>query len=238
MYESAIRSLCRWPVASALAGGVAFALLLLLPAPKTAARAPLSGPARVVDGDTLDIGARRVRLEGIDAPEMAQSCSRRLGGIWACGRSAASALERLIGQQRIDCQDRGTDKYGRTLGVCFLGRRDINAWMVREGYAWAFVKYSRSYVHEEAEARALRAGIWQGTAEPAWEFRAQRWQGAEQTAPRGCAIKGNISANGHIYHLPWSPWYGNVRIDEKKGERWFCSESEAVAAGWRPAIVR
>jgi hypothetical protein len=93
-------------------------------------------------------------------------------------------------------------------------------------------------VQQEAEARALKVGIWQGEAEPAWVFRARRWAGAEEAAPKGCAIKGNVSANGRIYHLPWSPWYGKVRIDEKKGERWFCSESEAMAAGWRPAAVR
>jgi hypothetical protein len=109
--------------------------------------------------------------------------------------------------------------------------------MVREGYAWAFVKYSTSYVQEEAEARALHIGIWQGKAEPAWEFREHRWAGAEQDAPKGCAIKGNVTAHGRIYHMPWSPWYGKIRIDEAKGKRWFCTEAEALAAGWRPVAV-
>jgi endonuclease YncB( thermonuclease family) len=237
MYDSTARWIIRWPVASALAGVCALGLLLLLPAAETAARADLTGSARVIDGDTLEIGGERVRLEGIDAPEMSQACGKDEGS-WDCGKAAAAALERLLGNQQIACADHGTDKYGRMLGVCFLGSRDVNAWMVREGLAWAFVKYSRSYVREEAEARASHAGIWQGTAEPAWEFRAKRWQGAEQTAPRGCAIKGNISANGHIYHVPWSPWYGKVRIDESRGERWFCNEAEALAAGWRPAAAR
>lgn len=238
MFDSTTRWLSRRPVASALVGVCALSLLLLLPSAETAARADLTGPARVIDGDTLEIAGERVRLEGIDAPEMAQSCAKRLRGSWACGKAAAAALERLLGNHRIACANRGTDKYGRMLGVCFLGTRDINAWMVRQGFAWAFVRYSRSYVHEEAEARALHTGIWQGAAKPAWEFRAKRWQGAEQVAPQGCAIKGNISANGHIYHLPWSPWYSKVRIDKSRGERWFCSESEALAAGWRPAANR
>jgi endonuclease YncB( thermonuclease family) len=230
--------LVRWSVASALAGALAFALLLLLPAGETAARDALSGLARVIDGDTLEIAGERVRLEGIDAPEMAQTCGGPAGAKWACGRSAAEALEHVLAGAKVECRDRGTDKYGRMLGVCFAGRRDINAQMVREGQAWAFVKYSHSYVQQEAEARALKVGIWQGEAEPAWVFRARRWAGAEEAAPKGCAIKGNVSTNGRIYHLPWSPWYGKVRIDEKKGERWFCSESEAMAAGWRPAAVR
>lgn len=238
MYDSKSRWLTRWSVASALAGALALVLLLLLPIRGTTARDALAGPARVIDGDTIEIAGERVRLEGIDAPEMAQTCGSRLGGTWACGRGAASALEHLVAGQRVRCEDRGTDKYGRILGVCLVGTRDINAEMVRDGHAWAFVKYSLSYIQQEAEARALRIGIWQGEAKPAWIFRAERWTAAEDAAPRGCAIKGNVSANGRIYHLPWSPWYGKVRIDEGKGERWFCSESEALAAGWRPVAIR
>jgi len=237
MFDSTARWLSRWPVASALVGGFALGLLLLLPVSETSARGALTGPARVIDGDTIEISGVHVRLEGIDAPETAQTCGNRRGGTWRCGRDAALALEHLVGRREVTCQDRGTDKYGRMLGVCFVGGRDIDAWMVRNGLAWAFVKYSRSYVHEEAEARALHIGIWQGKAEPAWAFRAKRWSSAEEVAPRGCAIKGNVSANGHIYHMPWSPWYAKVRIDERKGERWFCSEAEARAAGWRPAHI-
>jgi hypothetical protein len=106
--------------------------------------------------------------------------------------------------------------------------------MVRSGNAWAYVKYSSSYVEQEAEARAQRIGIWQDNSEPAWEFRKKRWRGAEQAAPNGCAIKGNVSKRGQIYHMPWGAWYGKVRINTAQGERWFCSETEAVAAGWRP----
>jgi len=105
---------------------------------------------------------------------------------------------------------------------------------VRHGHAWAFVKYSGSYVKEEAEARRERAGIWQGEATPAWEYRQQRWAKAEGGAPDGCAIKGNVTAHGKIYHMPWSPWYDQIKIDQAKGRRWFCSEAEAIAAGWRP----
>lgn len=231
--------LVRWPVASALAGGLAFSALalatLLLPAERSLAA--LAGQATVIDGDTLELAGRRVRLEGIDAPEAAQSCPRRIVGSWACGKAAARQLARMIDGKRLRCDERGTDSYGRMLGVCFADGLDVNAQMVRTGYAWAFVKYSDSYVQEEAAARARSVGIWQAKAEPAWEYRAKRWQGAEQTAPEGCAIKGNISANGRIYHMPWSAWYERVRIDEGDGERWFCSEAEALAAGWRPVMV-
>jgi endonuclease YncB( thermonuclease family) len=247
----------RRSVASALVGVLALIPVLLLPArdsvaysgppqdtlpqsaasPNALSHNALSGRARVIDGDTIELSGRHVRLEGIDAPETAQTCGRWLIGTWPCGTAAGDALEKLIGGQTVTCDSRGLDKYGRTLGVCFVAGRDVNAEMVREGYAWAFVKYSTSYVQEEAEARALHIGIWQGKAEPAWEFRAHRWAGAEQDAPKGCAIKGNVTAHGRIYHMPWSPWYGKIRIDEAKGKRWFCTEAEALAAGWRPAAV-
>lgn len=221
---------------------VAFALAVSLPyapALEVAARSngpdsPVAGVAVVVDGDTLVIGETRVRLEGIDAPESAQTCQRRWFGSWACGAAATAHLARLIGDRPVSCAPRGYDKYGRTLATCFADGRDLNAMMVRQGYAWAFVRYSTTYVREEAQARAEALGIWQGEATPAWEFRAGRWAAAEGEAPSGCAIKGNVTRNGRIYHMPWSPWYGRIRMEPDKGKRWFCSEAEAIAAGWRP----
>lgn len=247
MSEIALRPFSRWPVAVALAGAL---LLPLLVGPAATGRpAPsggkahnfageVSGRATVIDGDTLDVDGRRVRLEGIDAPETAQSCGRRWFGTWACGQAAAKALSQLVDGRRITCRSTGHDAYGRVLGVCNVDATDLNAEMVRRGMAWAFVKYSRSYVAEEAAAREARAGIWQGEAEPAWIFRANRWQSAETAAPSGCAIKGNVTGHGRIYHMPWSPWYGRVKVDAARGERWFCSETEAREAGWRAAAAR
>jgi hypothetical protein len=134
----------------------------------------------------------------------------------------------------VTCDDRGLDKYGRRLSVCLVDGKDVNAAMVRQGLAWAFVRYSQLYVKEEALARAEGIGIWQGEATPAWDYRAQRWAASETQAPTGCAIKGNISKHGKIYHMPWSPWYAQIKMDADKGKRWFCSETEALAAGWRP----
>jgi len=196
------------------------------------------GAANVVDGDTISIGETRVRLEGIDAPEAAQSCGRSGVGTWPCGQAAAEELERLLAGQEVRCERRGTDKYDRVLGICFANGRDVNAEMVRRGLAWAFVKYSTTYVNEEAEARTRKVGIWQGTAQPAWEFRQQRWASVETSAPQGCAIKGNVTKNGRIYHMPWSPWYDQIKIEPDKGKRWFCTEAEALVAGWRPAHIR
>ena len=198
-------------------------------------RATITGPVRVVDGDTIVVGGVRIRLEGIDAPETSQMCTTHAGHVWPCGRKATSELVRMIGDSAVSCRDRGFDKYRRVLAVCFIGELDMNAEMVRRGYAWAFVRYSRAYVSVEAEARAAKSGIWSGEAQPAWDYRAGRWQAAEPAAPAGCAIKGNVTAHGRIYHLPWSPWYDKVKMDGDRGKRWFCSEAEALAAGWRPA---
>lgn len=204
----------------------------------TGTATPIIGIARVLDGDTIVVSGVRIRLEGIDAPESSQTCQLPDGRPWACGHRATFELNRLIGAKLVTCDDRGPDKYGRTLGVCFAGSVELNAEMVRRGMAWAFVRYSQRYVAHEATARQARVGIWQGPSQPAWDFRADRWQTAEPGAPSGCAIKGNVTNTDRIYHMPWSPWYHKVNMNGGRGKRWFCSEGEAQAAGWRPAIMQ
>ena len=156
-------------------------------------------------------------------------------GTWPAGRKATSALKSMINGQVVSCRKRGRGKYGRMLGACSVGSVNLNAEMVRRGHAWAFVKYSSTYIDEEHEARVRGAGIWQSKCRPAWAYRADRWSAGASRAPKGCAIKGNITRNGRIYHLPWSPWYAKTKIEPHKGERWFCDEREAKKAGWRPA---
>lgn len=241
-------------MAFALAGGVIVAQGLPFSAEPTVARpgSPhratlevVTGTARIVDGDTIDIAGRRVRLEGIDAPEAAQTCpGRYAGGLlgpWRCGIAATSALSRLIGSSKATCEVHETDKYDRLIATCFAGGRNLNREMVLRGHAWAFVKYSNSYAAEERQAKTGKTGIWASAQEPqpAWDFRARRWANAEEVAPEGCVIKGNISKRGErIYHTPWSPWYQKVRVSAPDGERWYCDEAEAMAAGFRPAVGR
>ncbi len=195
----------------------------------------ISGRASVVDGDTLVVSGTRVRLEGIDAPESGQSCRGHADETWNCGAAAARALQRMVTGQTVVCVRKGLDRYGRVLGICRVGNTDIAEQLVRRGLAWAFVKYSYTYAKTEGQARALRIGVWQAENQPPWDHRALKWDAAEDEAPAGCAIKGNVTANGHFYHMPWSPWYGKIRMDTARGKRWFCSEAEALAAGWRPA---
>ena len=120
--------------AAVLAAGLALPLISWnrsdarpLPAPS----ATVSGQAKVIDGDTIDIDGVRIRLDGIDAPEATQTCGRRWIGSWSCGEAAASELAKLVTAQPVTCESRGTDKYGRMLGSCFAGGLDINAEMVK-----------------------------------------------------------------------------------------------------------
>ena len=206
--------------------------------PPTASRPALSGLARVVDGDTLNVDRVRVRLHGIDAPESAQRC-RASGRLWPCGQDATRALARRIGGRPVACEERDRDRYGRVVAVCTVAGRDLNRWMVAEGWAFAYRRYSRDYVAAEFRARAARRGIWRGEAVAPWDWRrGKRLSGSGAPAPRrdgrGCRIKGNIGGDGRrIYHVPGGQYYDRTRIDTSRGERWFCSESAARAAGWR-----
>jgi endonuclease YncB( thermonuclease family) len=190
-------------------------------------------PLHVVDGDTLDVAGVRYRLHGIDAPEAGQKCKSAKGGVWACGKAAISALEKLVLDRQVHCDDRGVDDYDRVIAVCIVAGRDVNELMVASGLAWAFRKYSEDYAATEDQARQIGKGIWQAPTQTAWDYRAEKWLVAEQESPDGCPIKGNISRNGKIYHAPWSPWYYKTKVSLEQGERWFCNEAEALKAGWR-----
>ncbi len=225
----------------AAAGAIALALLHLFSSHAASGLSggrgdPLivSGPARVIDADTLEIEGLRIRLEGVDAPEAGQVCPTR-SGRWQAGQDARRQMTWWTAGQQVRCRIVGRDTYGRALGHCFTGDRDLNADLVEAGLAWAFVKYSQNYLAQQTRAKAARRGIWAASCQVAWEYRNNRWADVSGRAPEGCPIKGNITRRGRIYHMPWSPWYGRTRIQPDKGERWFCNEHQARAAGWRPA---
>ena len=215
---------------------IAFATLATVPA-LAAEQARITGTASIIDGDTIDIGPVRIRLHGIDAPEAGQRCGKVNGGTWPCGDEAIRRLAELIEGKQIECTADDRDVYGRIIAVCRVDGVDVNAELVREGLAWAFLRFSDDYAALEAEAKAAGRGVWQGEAQTPWDYRADKWARAAEASPRhGCPIKGNISNDGErIYHTPWSPSYDRTKIDEAKGERWFCDEAEAQVAGWRAA---
>jgi endonuclease YncB( thermonuclease family) len=218
------------------------ATILAIPSAFTGlAAAQVSGWAVPIDGDTIEIAGERVRLHGIDAPESDQECTDAAGFVYRCGEQATGALRALIDGQTVSCQQIDTDKYGRIVAVCRRGDVDLNAAMVREGWAVAYVEYATDYVAEEAQAKRDRRGIWGGKFIVPAAYRRGGQAQAQQHSPapavaqaQECSIKGNISKSGErIYHVPGGTFYNRTKIDEGASERWFCTEQEAQAAGWR-----
>ena len=137
--------------------GLAFTTLLLLAIPASAQ--DVTGPARVVDGDTLAIADRSVRLLGIDAPELDQRCTRD-GQEWACGEEAAAQLRSLVEGQIVTCRDQGSDAHARLLATCHANGLELGATMVEYGWATAYRSYSSAYVGHEHRAQSAKQGIW------------------------------------------------------------------------------
>ena len=134
----------------------------------------ISGFARVTDGDTIRIANERIRLHGIDAPELQQKCGTETGELYQCGRSSAEKLREAIGNQPVDCQCFERDRYDRIIGTCFDATgRNLQSWLVENGWAVAYRRYSTRYVKEEITAREAKRGIWRGMFAMPWNWRRQ-----------------------------------------------------------------
>ena len=120
--------------------------------------APFSGRAQVSDGDSFRIGDQRIRLLGLDAPELNQRCTDAAGASWPCGRVARDRMSALLNSGDISCKPEENDRYGRLLARCSLAAKDLGATMVEEGLAIA----AGDYAGDEKTARAARLGIWAG----------------------------------------------------------------------------
>lgn len=212
------------------------------------------GNPRVVDGDTLVIAGQSIRLHGVDAPETDQTCLDANGQKWACGISARDKLAAKIGSASVRCYGDDYDRNKRLVARCTLNNEDLEAWLVQEGHALAFVRYSDDYAELEQIASMNRAGLWSGAFIAPWNWRSAKPnspvmgllevklsdhpemlpQGAAES--NACPIKGNITSRGErIYHTPGQRYYRATKIDQRDGERWFCTEEEALAAGFRKA---
>lgn len=154
------------------------ALLFLAAVMATAGASAQSivGEPAVTDGDTLIMQGQRVRLWGIDAPETQQSCMGS-SGRFQCGAEATRYLQALIaGKGPATCAIKTVDRYKRLVAICQVQGRDLGAEMVRAGWALAFIRYSNDYVGIEADARQARRGMWAGSFEAPWDWRAGKRQ--------------------------------------------------------------
>ena len=129
--------------------------------------ADIIGEAKITDGDTIIINDIRIRFTGSDAPESyffgkTQTCLDGKGREWECGNAATQKLKELINNQTVRCTDEGQDRYGRTLGICYVGDMDLQAEMVKSGMAVAYLRYSDRYEKEQNYAKKVKAGMWAG----------------------------------------------------------------------------
>lgn len=206
----------------------------------------------VIDGDTfkvdLDGVVTTLRLIGIDTPEKGDCYGTE---------ATAKAKELLSGKRvklEVDPSQGELDKYKRTLRYVFLeDGRSYNKIMIEEGFAKEYTyastyKYQAEFRQSEESAKIKQLGLWSPNtcnggimavtpvnSSPVLPEATSDTQKVESPAntPSNCQIKGNISSSGKIYHMPGGAFYDRTNIDESDGERWFCSEEEAIAAGWR-----
>jgi endonuclease YncB( thermonuclease family) len=144
------------------------------PAAQAGSPSAISGRSSVIDGDTIEIHGQRIRLHGIDAPEGDQSCLDGDGVSYRCGQKAALALADLLGGQTVSCLALERDRFGRIVAQCHRNGIDIAEWMVSQGLAVAYRRFSDRYVVTEDAARTGRLGVWQGRFMMPWEWRAAR----------------------------------------------------------------
>ncbi len=220
---------------------VRFCLVLLLGIfGASLASSDVSGPLRIKDADTIEINGTSIRLHAIDAPEVKQRCGGVGQPVWACGAwSRAQAME-LFDGKLARCEQRDRDRYGRIIARCFVDGKDMGQVLVQNGLAFAFRKYGWDYDLDEKAAAVSRRGLHSTEVIAPDIYRARgreaRAKWSLVAAPKGCVIKGNISKRGErIYHLPGQNWYNVTTIRADRGERWFCTQSEARMAGWRAA---
>lgn len=204
---------------------------------------------RVIDGDTIEIeGGQKVRYIGIDTPETVDPRKP----IQCFGVEASNKNKELVSGKRVRLEKdvSETDKYGRLLRYVYIGDTFVNLELVKQGYAYSYsyppdVKYQNQFTDAQRQAKDQNKGLWDScpisTPTPTQQTPAITMPTpttAPQTTqqPSSCNIKGNISSGGKIYHLPGCASYDKTVINEGQGEKWFCSEQEALNAGWRKAL--
>lgn len=191
---------------------------------------PVNGRAVVIDSGLLRVGDTPIRLSLLEPVDRDQVCTRAKKR-WRCGDAALAALGRIAAGRNLKCEARPPDAAGISLGTCREAKNDIGAALVKSGYAFAATS---RYAEEEAEAKVARAGIWSGEADRPDVWRQRVWDEAKLKVTDGCPVKGIMFNGAKVFILPMRAEYDRFRIDPKRGSRWFCSEKEALDAGWKP----
>lgn len=219
--------------------------------------------ATVKDGATLQLGGVTYRLDGVDAPEFDQICLDDHADPWTCGVEARDQLTKLIGARGVHCEDLGADKIipRRHAGLCTVDGETIslNQLLVRQGFALNAEPSAKGHFKDDETAASNdRRGLWRGCFVAPQEFRHGKKDGAllgaacrgdkdreirqvlfpeEPATPPGCnikakfAVRARVTGNLGIYHLQGCRSYAPLT----KPDRWFCSEDDAQAAGFRRA---
>jgi endonuclease YncB( thermonuclease family) len=237
----------------------AFTILIALALPAGSARA---ANATVRDANTIQLGEMNYRLEGIDGPELDQMCLDDHADAWTCGVDAREQLTKLIGGRTVRCENAGAAKVvrKRSLAVCTVEGEptSLNRQLVRQGFARNADQSTLTYREDEDAAKNDRRGLWKGCFASPEEFRLGKKDGAllggacrsdkdleirqvlfpvHPAMPDGCSIKGKlalrarVTGNVGVYHLRGCRTYPALA----KPDRWFCSEDDAQAAGFRRA---
>ena len=139
----------------------------------------IEGKSKIIDGDTIHVKNNKIRLHGIDAPEKKQTCKKPYLTIsvfsftksYLCGQVSTNKLTKKINNQIIKCKIKDVDRYNRLIGECYKRNENLNSWLVSNGYAVAYRKYSKKYISDEINAKNNKLGIWQGKFEMPWNFR-------------------------------------------------------------------
>ena len=214
-------------------------------------------PARGENANTLGVGGTSYRLDGIDAPESDQNCLGEEGELYPCGHRAREELEKFIANRPIQCAGLHADPaYAkRQIGQCAVDGLDLHHWLVLHGWALNAEPGAKGrFKTDEDDARAARFGLWKGCFVAPEDFRRWNKRSAKLLGPScpadarerlfpddvpmpmGCAIKGHYAVRAWpsvgIYHLPGCGSYGRTQA-----KRWFCSEEEALAAGFRKSYT-
>ena len=129
-----------------------------------------SNKIKIIDGDTIYLNGKKIRFSGIDTPEIRQTCIKN-NEIVKCGIQARELLVKIISNNNVKCIEEGKDQYKRILAECFVNDLSLSSYLVKNGYAFAYRKYSKKFIIEEDFARLNKLGMWSMNFEYPWDWR-------------------------------------------------------------------